>query len=615
MTDFSTYDAYLDSNGLIAYEDEGVKPQTQTLPLRAPRTEFLVPTNFESHPEFGDLFSQGDFSGGAGQEHYHRPRRDERKFYSSEGFDISEPGRLKLLHATAEADSQASVGSIEITGGVPFFIAGTTLRKGNGSFPGTWSNEDPHAGEGSQTVHDLASSGDELYAAIATNGIHKRNAAGTWSHYVAEGSSAITRLAWAKDRLIAADGRNIYEITTSGALPSALETLPEGWVFEDIFEVGGFIYACAVSTDAGLSRVHHYGLTQDASALEKKGSTEVPRGQLVYTGKGYLGSAYLGGGVENDSGGLNPVVYQAFPSANGFLDLIKLVEEEGAGASDLAVRAIEPIGESVVFSWSLGSGAPTGARTGLAIHDLGRDALAHHLKGPAGTARVDSIRYYKGRLLFTVDGDGLFYEDVGTYVASAELVTSMADWNNAGQKIFDTFDVSHSALAAGEVVKLRYATKHPDEATFTDAVTSDTDGAEGKSTTLITNVKGRKLTVKLVVTVTDQSATPEVYAFSVRSNPAPTTLEYVLQRAFRILERDQKDDHAETVYNDVETLRDAIHACAQTWKTFEEPGKTWNAYVLSVSDITPMTEVHRTTSGETQRKGYVLQVQMIAREQ
>lgn len=613
-TDFSTYDGYLAGQGLIAYEDEGVRPQTQTLPLRAPRTEFLTPTNFESHPEFGDIFSQGDFSGGAGQEHYHRPRRDERKFYSSEGFDISEPGRLKLLHATAEADNQASPGTIEITGGLPFFIAGTTVRRGSGSFPGTWVNDDPHAGEGAQSVNDLASSGDELYAAIATNGIHRRSSGGTWSHYVTQGTSAITRIAWVKDRLIAADGRNIYEILAGGALPTPLETLPTGWIFEDIFEVGGFVYACAVSTAAGLSRIHHYGLSQDGSTLEKKGSTEVPRGQLIYSGRGYLGSAYVGGGIQNASGGLDPVVYQAFPTATGFLDLIKLVEEEGAGSADLAVRAVEPIGEAVVFSWSLGSGAPTGARTGLAIHDLGRDSLAHHLRGPAGTARVDSIRYYRGRLLFTVAADGLYYENTGTFVTSAELVTSMADWNNAGQKVADVFEVSHSALLAGEVVRLQYATKHPDEATWTDAVVSDTDGAEGKTTILTTNVKGRKIAAKIVVTITGTTATPEVYAFSIRTNPAPTTPEFVLQRNFRILETDRKDEQAEQVFNAVETVRDFVHSKAQTQVIFEEAGKTWNAYVLSVVDVTPMTEIHRTTLGETARKGYVLQVQMIARE-
>ena len=56
----------------------------QTSPLRAPRSD--VGNNpFEQLPDFGDYFAQGSFAGGAGQTCFHRPERDETRFYWSEG--------------------------------------------------------------------------------------------------------------------------------------------------------------------------------------------------------------------------------------------------------------------------------------------------------------------------------------------------------------------------------------------------------------------------------------------------------------------------------------------------------------------------------------------------
>jgi hypothetical protein len=619
--DFTKFDAYLGTIGLIVYEDENSRATTQPIPLQAPRADFFTPSRFESSPGFGDRFSQGDFSHGAGQERFHEPNRDERKFYSSEGYDISVPGRLTHLHATAEAFNSTTVGrSIEIVQGLPFIIdnvaATQHVRRGDGNFPGAWTPEDPFAGEGVVNIEGLASSGDELYAALGIRGIHKRSQAGTWAHHVDAGATGIDRVAWAKDRLFGSDGRNIYEITASGPLPEPLETLALGWKFVDIFEMGAYVYACAVDEDTGMSRIHHYGLRQDGAALEKKGSTSLPIGQLAYVGKGYLNFGYIGGGVRNSSNGLDPVVYQAFQDAQGFLSLVKLVEEEGAGSADLSVRGIEPIGEGIVFSWSLGSGAPTGARTGLAIHHLDRDSLAHYLKGPAGAARVEAVRFYKGRLLFVVNGDGLFYEDVGTFVTTAELVSSIADWHHAGHKVWDLFEVGHSALAASEIVELLYSTKHPDESAFTSALVSDTDGAEGKSVQL-TNVKARQLAVKVKSTGVAAGGL-EVYRFSIRANPTPDSSaaqEFLLTRHFRIFAEDRKDEQAaEVVTPNPEMTRNALQDLAGTFQTFAEPGVNWTAYVQAVVDIMPSTPVHQTALGEDKRKAFIVQIQMIARK-
>lgn len=630
--DFTNFDAYIGTQGLIEYEDDSTKRQTQNLPPRPQRVD-TGDNRFEARPEYGDWFAQGDFSGGAEQLRAHSPKSDDTKFYWSEGIDISKPGRLRLLWDTAAlGSSDADVGhALEIADGLPFYFkndAGTCrVYRLDGNFPPAEAAEDPHAGEGNQLIQDLASSGEELFAAITTNGIHRRNPAGTWSHYVAKpASSNFYRIEWLKDRLIAVDdgtvgttGSAIYEITAGGAAPTPIETLEVGWQFTAIWDFGSFIYASAVHLASGRCNIHHYGSNQALSALEKKGETQMPHGQLVYSGSSYIGISYIGGGLKNKLGGLEPFVYQAIADAQGFLQLIKLVEREASSSEDLAVRAFEPFGESMFFSWTLGAEATVDSRNGLAVHHLARDAFAHHLEG--GIENPTSIKVYKGRLLFVCAGDRLYYENVGTYpVLSANdsnyLITSVADFNNAGLKVWDLFEVAHSPLAAEEIVKVEYTTKHPDQTgvgAYTLVIDSATDGAEGEQEILTTNVKSRQLTVRLRIKPNDARTTaPEIYSFATRAVPAPFTNEYILTRTFRLLDVDRKDEQAEEQHINPLTVKNTLDALVNSWVVFAEAGQSWNALIKSVTDITPSTPIHRQTMGEDLRQGYIVQVQMIA---
>lgn len=615
--DFTIYDAYIGSQGLIEYEDESARATTSSLPLRPPKTEVPTSTEFEQSPSFGDIFAQGDFSGGAGQLRYHSPGRDPKRFWLSLGFDFAKPGELKALHDVGLAVSNTSIGrTVEVCNDLPFFIDNTAatqrVQRGNGSWPGTWTPEDPG---GSGDIDDLASSGDELYA--ARGNVYKRVVAGTWSSWVTKGSTNIDRLAWVKDRLICADGRNIYEITASGALPTALETLPTGWRFESIFEHGEYIYACAISTLTQRSKIHHYGLKQDLSGLEKKGQTEMPRGQLAYSGGSYMGVAYIGAGVKNPTtSGYNGIVYQAIADGRGFLSLIKLVEDKHDANYDTSVRCFEGFGESMYFGWTQVNYLP---QVGLGVHHLARDAWAPHLvAATTGFSNyTTSVKVYKGRLIFARSGVGLSYEDLNAYRTGAWLVTSIADFNNSGQKIFDTFEVSHSALAASQGVKLSYLFGGPQDVSynsFTAVLNNSTTSSKGKSVTDTTNnVKGRQVFI-LVETYGPTSSTPTLTHFSIRSNPTPVTQESVLTRYYRILDQDRKDEQAEEIFQNPDTVKNAIEALAYSWVALYEPGQTWTAYVTGVSDVTPQTAIHRASAGESLRRGYVIQVQMVARK-
>jgi hypothetical protein len=618
--DFTTYDAYLEAGGeikgLVFYDEQ--RPETVSRRLEPTRTD--VGNNpDEIRPDFGNFFAQSDFSHGAGQTYFHQPGRDPKKVFYLEGFDISEPGRLTHLHALDDAVLSASIGAATQVGDVPIVAAGTGVKVGNGIFPGTWGDEDPSGADGDVTVNDIIAEGARAFAALATAtaSVRVRSAAGAWSRYQPDGSTDLnvgtaTRLAWIKSRLMVVggtNGRSIYEIAASST-PTAIEVLPEGWAFEHIFEAGGLIHACAVNAAAGLSRVHHYGLNTAGSLIEKKSSTPWPQGQLMYVGAGFPGLAFIAGGKRNSSGGYDPILYRATMNELGEMNYVEIREDKGAGASDLSVRAITTLGETVLVGWSLGSGAFSGARDGIAIYHIARDAFALHLRKTGGGAsqRVRSIMPYKGRVLVSFTGDGLYYEDLATFVPTATLVTSLADWNNAGRKVWDLVEVSHDPLAAGTSFLVEYDTVAQELASWDPVILSSALGSEGGSGRL-SNVRSRVFALKITSTAS-ASASPSFLGYSARSLPAPALAEFQLTRYIRLLAKDQKDEDAQPLSQNPRELLSFLQDALYSFVKFYESGTTWTAWLEDASTVEPSQPFYETTSGEALRDAYVVRLQL-----
>jgi len=582
--DFSRYDAYVEDDegtfGVIYYEDEGARKSTLSKEL-TPTRQDTGQNPFEIRPESGDIFSQGDFSRGAGQLYFHHQGQDSKKFLRSEGFDILEPGLLKHLHATAAAYADVNVGKLVSIGGYPFVISGYDVKKGNGSWPGSWTTEDPEVAETPGTVYDLASSGSVGYAALGANGIHQRSSGGTWSHYNA---AEAKRLLWSKGRLMAASDTMMYEVVAGGAAPTPIETLSAGWTFESIFEAGAFIYACAINTADNESKIHIYAPNTDNTAIEKRGEQGFPLGQLVRSGCGYLNIILLGAGKKNTSAGYDPVLYRAIPDDDGFLEYIKVAEEVGSGSADCSVKAFVPLGESIVFGWSTGSGCAMGAaRGGLGIYHVATGAFAAHLRGSTNANGVSGILSYGGRLVFALTGVGLYYEDTANLISEATLITSVADWNNAGLKLWHRHEITHAPLVADTRVKLYYATEIPVAATtwseiFSSSTTSST-GASARTSDL----SSRLFALKVVsYSDTGQDYAPELVSFGVYSYPAPSVPEFTLQRFIRLSDIDRKDMQAEEIRQDASALFQRLLGNAYTFVKVYEPGIIWNARIERV---------------------------------
>lgn len=616
--DFTAYNAYIDNLGVIYYEGGDAMARDVSLPLRPVRQD-TGNNPFEVRPESGDVFAQGDFSLGAGQQFFHRESRDAERYLHGDGYDISVPGKLTHLWRCQEALDSATAGATAQAGDLPFVVDGQVVKRGNGSFPGTWTSETV----GSVTIHDLAAQGAELFAGVndAAAPIYRRTSAGTWAVYqngaanITLDGGACTKLIAFRGRLIAVggtDARDIFEVTGAVTAPTTLQTLPEGCAYESIFTNGQYIYASAVNADAGLCEIWHFGLNSGGTAVEVKGSTPVAEGQLLYAGAGYLGQVYLGGGRRNDEGGYDPVLYQGIPSDSGFLNLVKLLQEDGSGTADLSVRAVKPTGESVIFSWCLTSDASTGAaREGLGIYNLARGAFSHHVKkaAPGGTPnRVTSILVYKDRILFTVAGDGLYYEDIGKYEPEATITTSVADWNNAGSKAWDLIEFGHKPLPVGTSIDIEYSLKHPEENIFTAAESSTVAGSEG-ITKRLSNIESRGFALRWVSNASsDLTLAPTVTNFSVRSNPRPISAEWRLTRFIRVTPKDRLGKMGPQKWQDSRDVKAAIQELLYEWVTLYEPGSSWTVRVESISTINPYSTKNRQTQGDKNKEGSIFEM-------
>lgn len=608
--DFSRYSAYFDDLGVLYMPSSKT---SATLPVEPPRSDTGF-SEFETRPDFGNYFSQGDFSGGAGQKYFHRPTADKAGFFESEGFDISVPGQLTHLNSVEQILPLTFTAPtfLEEADDLPFVAQGTSVYAGNGSFPGSWTAESPGG-----TVEDLASRGDELFAALGSHGVHRRSSSGVWSHYQPDGATDLdtgttTRVAWLKDRLfvVGAAGRSIYEVVADST-PAAIETLPEGWTFEGMFENGPYVFATAVAPTAGLSRVHTFGLNDDGSAIEKKVSTALPKGDLIYSGIGYLGRIFLGGGRQNSAGGTDPVLYEAIPDTDGSLQLLLLAEDDEGASENLAVRDFTALPQAVVFGWSR-SDVNGHLRVGLGSYNLARNAFSYHLRDNAAdsTEYVNSVIRYRGRLLFTA-GDGFFHEDLEQPVPEATLVSSIGDWNNVGLKTWDLFQISHDPLVIQTSVEVEYTKKDPEEEDWEPAFTSQLPGALGAEERL-EDIRSRAIAVKLTSTAFNDSA-PIIRSFSVRSTPTPEVTEWTLTRMVRVMDRDRKDRRAEPTKVDVRAMRQVLQDLAYTWTTLYEPGITWIAYVQAVNEVEPGEAPTSTTTGSGDTEAFYLEFKLIAR--
>lgn len=625
--DYSRFDCQIvdestdpDTELNLIYESSPERqPVTELLDLRPTKLETGNP--LETRPESGDIWGQNDWRGGQGQKRFHRQGRIDNAYFYGENVDVTEEGKA-ILAVTSEEKGDFTApppSSLAVAGGILFASDGDEIQRT--SDLAAFTVEDPHAGEAATDVYDLVSDGSNIYAALGANGVHKRTA-GVWTHYAATGAGA-AHLAWLKDRLIVAGdsvtnlaARTLYEVV--GGVATALFTLPAGWHFwqNGFTEVGPFIYAAAFDAD-GRSRIYHFGPNASGSSLELKGSSSMPHGDVAYCLTEYGGIVYIGAGRYTVFGGGAPVLYAGVPSSSGELSLLIIAthEHEQSAPSFFAVRTIFAARNSIYMGWQTSASSDKSPFTDTyracwGVYDPARESFHRNILVPGAGLTIYSGTIFKNRIVAHCASSGLFAES-DDYVDSGFLISSYADWGNAGNKYWDQEEVAYKAEEDTAIATVAYPR-------FDSTAEAETLTAIAGASATPTKVKrtidvaSPQLALKYTLSTDDPTKTPELHAFSVRSYPKPEENEWRLQRFIKLERKAKKNRHAEEVLTkDVKALRKQIQDLGYAVVTFKEADAVWRMRIEKIADVEATQPRYDGTKGTEPKEHYVMALTMV----
>jgi hypothetical protein len=394
--------------------------------------------------------SQSTFHLGAGIK-YFEPAQDESlrfQFTESKGCDVWTKGQVTLLNSTVRAEPATAtnlylVGARDAVNDVDavVFTEGVDLRKL------TMSGDTPTVTDYTLTAapHTLdfmaLTSDGSRYFAADNDKLHRGNIFGTTSDghiYDLNGPVTTVALRYAKQRLLAGIGTDIYELESNKAatpgghtLPTALYEHPNpSWIWTTISEGPAAFY---VGGYAG-SQSSLYKITLDATTANALGFPELntptvvvdlPEGEIINAFDVYLGTFGVlctNKGVRiavlSDDGDISygPLLVETECKSVTFKDRFAYVTTlQGTESGLIRIDLSQPVvPNSLIFAYAWDVCA-----IGETVNPVSTDFLG-------ATDRV----------VFGIPGDGIWIESSGVKVETAYLQTGYIRYNTLENKIF-----------------------------------------------------------------------------------------------------------------------------------------------------------------------------------
>ena len=394
--------------------------------------------------------SQSTFHLGAGIK-YFEPAQDESlrfQFTESKGCDVWTKGQVTLLNSTVRAEPATAtnlylVGARDAVNDVDavVFTEGVDLRKL------TMSGDTPTVTDYTLTAapHTLdfmaLTSDGSRYFAADNDKLHRGNIFGTTSDghiYDLNGPVTTVALRYAKQRLLAGIGTDIYELESNKAatpgghaLPTALYEHPNpSWIWTTISEGPAAFY---VGGYAG-SQSSLYKITLDTTTANALGFPELntptvvvdlPEGEIINSFDVYLGTFGVlctNKGVRiavlSDDGDISygPLLVETECKSVTFKDRFAYVTTlQGTESGLIRIDLSQPVvPNSLIFAYAWDVCA-----IGETVNPVSTDFLG-------ATDRV----------VFGIPGDGVWIESSGVKVETAYLQTGYIRYNTLENKIF-----------------------------------------------------------------------------------------------------------------------------------------------------------------------------------
>lgn len=440
---------------------------------------------------------------GAGQRYYDRPESDEARFYTSKGVDVWTKNQFSLHYATESKRSSASTNLYLTRAGSYLYLTDSTSIKYTQDITAgspTWSDI---TGEPATAATAITSDGYNVWSAHGTDGIYATTRGGASTASYVTGS--VSQVAYLKGRLMASYQDKIYNITASGALPTALlDHANTDWVWTCFADAPAHILAGGFSGDKSL--IYKISVDTDTATLANPTVCgELPDGEILRSMCGYLGFVVVGTDLGFRLGVVN---------ADGSITFGALVN------LGVSVYAFEPQDRFVYFGWKNNDGTSGLGRIDLSQTNAGGDLVPGYasdvMTSTATTTDVQSIAYFNSQPVFTVSGSGVWSQTTSK-VASATLDTGLISFGIAESKHGVDLNFRHLPLAG--TVSASIATSA--ETTFSPVGTSSEVGSTEPSEPYSISDSGELFELRWTMarSATDTTTGPTLTRYSFRVVP------------------------------------------------------------------------------------------------
>jgi hypothetical protein len=240
------------------------------------------------------LRSQTDWSGGAGVK-FMEPAENERiqrRFDSSAGVDIWELGQISLLRSTSQVKSFSSTDTARLVKygtGVQFYMGvGSDIDRHNA---GTTTATSGFSG----TLAHLLLAGPKVLAISTSGTIYSATNGGASFSSLWTTSSGATKAWWVKQRLLVAQGQDLFELSLAGGdldVQTEFYKHPDSsWVWTSAAEAPGALLVAGYG-DSG-SAIYRFVLDAQGDLPTLSGAittAELPVGEQILDIISYLGA-------------------------------------------------------------------------------------------------------------------------------------------------------------------------------------------------------------------------------------------------------------------------------------------------------------------------------------
>lgn len=503
--------------------------------------------------------SRDGWHAGAGQSYADRDESNPLRFRASVGVDVfSTRHQLSLLPTVTSRlyTPAGGVFSVQSAGDLYIRDGNGTVKRVDDPTTTPWTPTTltgTPTGTASEPDHrSMASDGATLYIAFGADGIYTASTT-TASSFI---TGAVSRVWWAKGRLIAALAQFLYNPVAAGALPSALHTLPFGGEWVDVCEGPNHIYLLATDSSFQRGTIYKTTVKADGTALDVPTvAGELDLGERATAIACRAGYAFIT---------TSKTVRAAKIDENGNLEMGSTVAITG----NKNRNAIFGLGRFVYFG---GLNSAGGGYGGLGKMDLSTFILpntfayANDIVVPSiasdTTNNINAITRFvdssgNDRLVITVRGDGIYLQST-SYVTEGYVDSGLLALDLADPKTPVAIDVEGGALDASETITEAVSVDRG--ATFTDVATwnSQTDGEMA-----VTGVAAARQFELRTTLEGDGAATPVLYRHTLKAEPNVNQSDYIIARLS--LFESIVDNTGSAVGRDPSALRAALRALQQS---------------------------------------------------